>query len=53
MLEKQREVIVERLSCDTLDERHDTTIFIENQSRQDFAKAKRQPQQACLWLLNH
>lgn len=37
--EQKATVIVEHLTYDTLEERYDTTIFTENQTRQDFAKA--------------
>ncbi|MEU0772112.1 type III restriction-modification system endonuclease [Streptomyces albogriseolus] len=37
--EQKATVIVEHLSYDTLAARHDTAIFTENQTKQDFAKA--------------
>ena len=37
--EQKATVIVEHLTYDTLAERHDTAIFTENQTKQDFAKA--------------
>ncbi len=37
--EQKAGVIVEHLSYDTLADRHDTAIFTENQTKQDFAKA--------------
>jgi len=37
--EQKAAVIVEHLTYDTLAERHDTAIFTENQTRQDFSKA--------------
>ncbi len=36
--EQKATVIVEHLTYDTLADRHDTTIFTENQTKQDFAK---------------
>lgn len=36
--EQKASVIVEHLSYDTLDEKHDAAIFTENQTKQDFAK---------------
>jgi type III restriction enzyme len=37
--EQKATVILEHLTYDTLAERHDTAIFTENQTRQDFGKA--------------
>lgn len=37
--EQKATVIIEHLSYDTLDDRFDSTIFTQNQSKQDFAKA--------------
>lgn len=37
--EQKATVIVEHLTYDTLADRHDTAIFTENQTKQDFAKA--------------
>lgn len=37
--EQKATVIVQHLTYDTLDERHDTAIFTANQTKQDFAKA--------------
>lgn len=37
--EQKATVIVEHLSYDALDDRHDTDIFTANQTKQDFAKA--------------
>lgn len=37
--EQKATVIVEHLTYDTLAERHDTAIFTENQTKQDFTKA--------------
>ncbi|MFE5644181.1 type III restriction-modification system endonuclease [Rhodococcus sp. NPDC056516] len=37
--EQKATVIVEHLTYDTLTEQHDTAIFTENQTKQDFAKA--------------
>jgi len=37
--EQKASVIVEHLTYDTLDQRHDTAIFTENQTKQDFANA--------------
>ncbi|WP_029537313.1 type III restriction-modification system endonuclease [Rhodococcus erythropolis] len=37
--EQKATVIVEHLTYDTLAEQHDTAIFTENQTKQDFAKA--------------
>ncbi|WP_104136685.1 type III restriction-modification system endonuclease [Cryobacterium sp. Y62] len=39
MNEQKATVIVEHLTYDTLAERHDTAIFTQNQTKQDFAKA--------------
>jgi type III restriction enzyme len=46
-------VIVEHLTYDTLAERHDTAIFTENQTKQDFTKAGEQAEQAHLRLRRH
>jgi type III restriction enzyme len=37
--EQKAAVVVEHLTYDTLPERHDTTIFTESQTKQDFTKA--------------
>lgn len=37
--EQKASVIVEHLTYDTLDEQHDSAIFTENQTKQDFANA--------------
>ena len=37
--EQKATVIVEHLTYDTLEDRYDTSIFTENQTKQDFAKA--------------
>ncbi len=39
MNEQKASVIVEHLAYDTLDQRYDTAIFTENQTKQDFANA--------------
>ena len=39
MNEQKATVIVEHLTYDTLEDRYDTSIFTENQTKQDFAKA--------------
>ena len=51
--EQKATVIVEHLTYDPLDDRFDTAIFTENQTKQDFVEGRREAQEAHLRLRRH